>query len=135
MCIRDSLHVAPQRIETHPPLGADLTERDAAFFQQLDEVGPRDSQQVSGLLGAEFGVDGQQRHGPPLGHLGQRLGKQPQDRRREGRLDVAAGLWIFQSHHDRLLAVPHEVRNRLAGLASPLGFARRKRVRLDRPVQ
>lgn len=69
-------------LETHAPVLADGAAGDFALIQQLHQVGPRDVEQVSGLLGGQLGMGGNQGDGITLGHLRQHVQERPQGGRR-----------------------------------------------------
>jgi len=68
--------VLHQFSEPDTPVLAGAVERQRAFFEQLDQVGPRNVQQVCGLLGGQLGMDRHHLHRVAFGQFGQDVDQQ-----------------------------------------------------------
>ena len=61
--------VGHERFEPNPAVSTDTAILDLAFVEELDQRRTGDVQHVRRLLGGEFGVYGNERHGVSPGHL------------------------------------------------------------------
>lgn len=82
--------------ELHAPMAADLMVRELAALEELDEIGPRDAQEIGRLLRRELGLFGEQDGAGSLGEMLEGLDEHAEGARRERDRDRPLSAWRAQ---------------------------------------